>query len=128
MEGTVEFNFIYSCEAVKVKEFIGTIPRNIDYVNYIDIVNKLTKNDYYQHEPSDEVISSFLVKQLHSIFDKDVDSVFYVLGDLDDITVTNIMSFVESICDKEFKYNLYHYKETNIKGFEYLFKEINEFE
>lgn len=129
MQEHIEFNFVYSEDDGKVKDFIGTIPRNIDYVNYIDIVNKLTKNDFYQHKPSNEVIYSFLVKQLHAIFDKDnLDSVYYVLGDLDNETISNIKSFIESICDRDINYNIYHSSDTYIQDHEHLFKKITEFE
>ena len=77
MEAIVEFNFIYSKDAVKVKSFLGNVPRNIECINYMDIFNKLTKNDFYQFEPSDAVVSSYLMKQLQTVFDRDSLSIFY---------------------------------------------------
>ena len=57
-EEHIEFNFIYSNDALRVKTFLGNVPRSIECINYMDIFNKLTKNDFYQYEPSDAVVSS----------------------------------------------------------------------
>lgn len=128
MEETIEFNFIYTCDAVKVKQFLGNIPRSIDCINYIDIVNKLTKNDYYQYEPSDEVISSYLVKQLNSVFAKDtVSSVYYVLGTIDTEVIHNIQSFIKNITNKKVIFNIYHTSDISINKKE-LFNDIIVFE
>jgi hypothetical protein len=129
MEDIVEFNFIYTCDAVKVKEFLGKVPRNIDCVNYIDVVNKLTNNDYYQCEPSTEVVSSYLVKQLNSIFDKDsTSSVYYVLGSLDKDVISNVKEFILSLTEKEVKFNIYHTTDISLNGSTSLFDDTIEFE
>jgi hypothetical protein len=129
MEDIVEFNFIYTCDAVKVKEFLGKVPRNIDCVNYIDVVNKLTNNDYYQYEPSTEVVSSYLVKQLNSIFDKDsTSSVYYVLGSLDKDVISNVKEFILSLTEKEVKFNIYHTTDISLNGSTSLFDDTIEFE
>jgi len=77
METTIEFNFIYSKDAIKVKSFLGSVPRNIECVNYMDIFNKLTKNDFYQHEPSDAVVSSYLMKQLQTILERSTSTTIF---------------------------------------------------
>jgi len=129
MEDIVEFNFIYTCDAVKVKEFLGKVPRNIDCVNYIDVVNKLTNNDYYQYEPSTEVVSSYLVKQLNSIFDKEsTSSVYYVLGSLDKDVISNVKEFILSLTEKEVKFNIYHTTDISLNGSTSLFDDTIEFE
>ncbi len=43
MEEHIEFNFIYSDDALRVKTFLGNVPRSIECINYMDIFNKLTK-------------------------------------------------------------------------------------
>jgi len=129
MEEIIEFNFIYTHDAVKVKEFLGNVPRSIDCVNYIDIVNKLTKNDYYQYEPSDEVVSSYLVKQLQSVFSKDsISSVYYVLSSLDYEVITNVQSFVLDITTKNINFNIYHTQNVSIGDKEKLFNDVILFE
>jgi len=125
MEGSIDFNFIYTSNVLKTKVFLSKIPRGIDCVNYIDIVNKLTKNDYYNFEPSDEVVSSFLVKQLYSIFNKDsLTSVYYVLGSLDKVTISNIKFFIQSISNKEITFNMYCTPDISINGTSSLFNDI----
>ena len=129
METTIEFNFIYSKDAIKVKSFLGSVPRNIECVNYMDIFNKLTKNDFYQHEPSDAVVSSYLMKQLQTILDRSTTtSIFYVLGNLNDHTIKGIKRYVESLTTKDIEYNIYHSSDINVNGKVNLFENVVEFE
>jgi hypothetical protein len=129
METNIEFNFIYSTDAVKVKTFLGNVPRNIECINYMDIFNKLTKNDFYQSEPSDAVVSSYLMKQLQTVLDRNTTtSIFYVLGNLSEPTVKGIKSYVESLTNKEIEYNIYHSPDINVNGSAKLFKNVVEFE
>jgi hypothetical protein len=128
METNIEFNFIYSKDAVKVKSFLGSVPRNIECINYMDIFNKLTKNDFYQFEPSDAVVSSYLMKQLQTVFDRNAASIFYVLGNLNEPTVTGIKTYVESLTDNDITYNIYHSPDINVNGSAKLFKNVIEFE
>lgn len=129
METIIEFNFIYSKDAVKVKSFLGSVPRNIECINYMDIFNKLTKNDFYQYEPSDAVVSSYLMKQLQTALDRNTTtSIFYVLGNLNEPTVKGIKEYVESLTAKELQYNIYHSSDINVNGSSRLFKNVIEFE
>jgi len=129
METNIEFNFIYSKDAVKVKTFLGNVPRNIECINYMDIFNKLTKNDFYQSEPSDAVVSSYLMKQLQTVLDRNTTtSIFYVLGNLSEPTVKGIKSYVESLTNKEIEYNIYHSPYINVNCSAKLFKNVVEFE
>ena len=128
METNIEFNFIYSKDAVRVKAFLGNVPRNIECINYMDIFNKLTKNDFYQFEPSDAVVSSYLMKQLQTVFDRNAVSIFYVLGNLNEHTVTGIKSYVESLTNNDITYNIYHSPDINVNGSAKLFKNVIEFE
>lgn len=129
METSIEFNFIYSKDAVRVKTFLGTVPRNIECINYMDIFNKLTKNDFYQYEPSDAVVSSYLMKQLQTVLDRNTTtSIFYVLGHLNEPTVEGIKTYVESLTSKELVYNIYHSPDINVNGTAKLFENVVEFE
>ena len=79
----LHFNFVYAKDALSIKKYLNAIKEG-EKINYIDIVNKLTKNDYYQYEPSDAVVSSYLIKQLQSSVENiKVDKVYYVLSQLD---------------------------------------------
>lgn len=129
METSIEFNFIYSKDAVRVKTFLGSVPRNIECINYMDIFNKLTKNDFYQYEPSDAVVSSYLMKQLQTVLDRNTTtSIFYVLGHLNEPTIEGIKTYVESLTSKELVYNIYHSPDINVNGTAKLFENVVEFE
>jgi hypothetical protein len=128
MEEQIELNFVYSKDASKVKEFLGNIPRSIECINYMDIVNKLTKNDYYQFEPSDAVVSSFLIRQIQIAFERDtLRSLFYVLGSLDEQVINNIKGYVSTLTDKSITFNLY-YSSISVESYNHLFNDIIEFE
>ena len=129
METSIEFNFIYSKDAVRVKSFLGKVPRNIECINYMDIFNKLTKNDFYQFEPSDAVVSSYLMKQLQTILERTTTtSVFYVLGNLNERTVIGVKNYVETLTDRDIEYNIYHSPDINVNGAAKLFENVVEFE
>lgn len=129
METEIEFNFIYSKDAIKVKTFLGSVPRNIECISYMDIFNKLTKNDFYQFEPSDAVVSSYLMRQLQTVLGRNTTtSIFYVLGNLNKGTVIGVKKYVESLTDRDITYNIYHSPDININGTAELFKDVVEFE
>jgi hypothetical protein len=129
MDEVIELNFVYSNDATRVKEFLGNVPRSIECINYMEIVNKLTKNDYYQYEPSDTVVSSYLIRQIQSAFERDsLRSLFYVLGSVDEDVISNIKEYTQSLTQTPIRYNLYHSTSIDIKDSFHLFDNINEFE
>ena len=128
-EEHIEFNFIYSNDALRVKTFLGNVPRSIECINYMDIFNKLTKNDFYQYEPSDAVVSSYLMRQLQNAIGRNISTtIFYVLGSLNKETVGGIQSYVESLSDKSITYKIYHSPDITVNGTAELFDDIIEFE
>jgi hypothetical protein len=128
-EEHIEFNFIYSEDARRVKTFLGNVPRSIECINYMDIFNKLTKNDYYQFEPSDAVVSSYLMRQLQNAISRNISTtIFYVLGNLDKDTVNGIQEYVESLSKKPITYKIYHSPDIMVNGTAELFDDIIEFE
>ena len=129
MEEHIEFNFIYSNDAVRVKTFLGSVPRSIECINYMDIFNKLTKNDFYQYEPSDAVVSSYLMRQLQNAISRNISTTtFYVLGNLDKETISGIQEYVETLSDKPITYKMYHSPDIIVNGTAELFADIIEFE
>lgn len=129
MSETLEFSFIYSKDAVKIKAFLGSIPRSVECINYMDIYNKLSKNDYLQSEPSDIVVSSYLMRQLQTAVARSTTrSLFYVLGDLDKEIISGIKDYVKTLTCREIHYKIYHTPEVNINGSSFLFNEAVEFE
>jgi hypothetical protein len=129
MSETLEFSFIYSKDAVKIKTFLGSVPRSIECINYMDIYNKLAKNDYLQSEPSDIVVSSYLMRQLQvAVARSTTVSLFYVLGEFDKDVISGIKDYVESLTSKTIHYKIYHTPEVNLNGSSFLFSEAVEFE
>jgi hypothetical protein len=129
MEEVLEFSFIYSKDAVKVKSFLGSVPRGIECINYMDIYNKLSKNDYLQFEPSDAVVSTYLMKQLQTALGRTTtQNLYYVLGNFDKLTVKGIKDYVGSLTSREIYYKIYHTPEVNLNESMFLFNEAVEFE
>lgn len=129
MSETLEFSFIYSKDAVKIKAFLGSVPRSIECINYMDIYNKLAKNDYLQSEPSDIVVSSYLMRQLQTaVVRSTTRSLFYVLGELDREVISGIKDYVGTLTPRTIHYKIYHTPEVNLNGASFLFNEAVEFE
>jgi hypothetical protein len=128
MEELLEVNFVYANEPYKVKSFLERIPRNIECINYIDIYDKLAKNDYYDHKPSDAVVSTYLIKQIQYVIEKDLRSVYYVLGCIEKESVQNIQRYMQSLTNKSIVFNIYHSVDINLNGSSKLFQELREFE
>ena len=129
MNDHLEFSFVYSKDAVKIKSFLGLIPRNIECINYMDIYNKLSKNDYMQSEPSDAVVTSYLMKDLQLALGKrQAHSLYYVLGDLDKATIEGIKSYVKTLTFKSIYFKLYYTPGVIFNETEFLFDEMVEFE
>jgi len=116
------FNFVYSRDAITIKKYLSDRESG-ECINYIDVVNKLTKNDYYQYEPSDAVVSSYLIKQLQTILENvNTFTVFYVLSELDELIIANIKEYVEEWSVKPRKnYNIHHTEDISLNGVTNLF-------
>jgi len=120
-DNKIEINFVYSKDKCQIKSFLDSIPSHSEYINYLDIYNKLAKNDFYQCEPSDEVITSYLIKQLYLSLSKNVQEIYYEISTLDKDTLNNIKSFIQSIAECELEFNIYHSDCTYLNGTSKLF-------
>ena len=122
IETLLHFNFVYSKDALSIKKYLNTIEEG-EKINYIDIVNKLTKNDYYQFEPSDAVVSSYLIKHLQSAVENvKVDEVYYVLSQLDKQIITNIQEYVIQWANRLVQFNVHYTEDINLNGTTELFE------
>jgi hypothetical protein len=131
MEEFLDFVFVHSKDALKVKTFLGTVPRNIECINYMDIYNKLTKNDYFQSEPSDAVVSSYLMKQLQTLLGKDTTStIYYVLEELNEDVILGIKEYVLTLSEKDVNYHLIVSEDLidSVNGAAKLVESVNEFD
>ena len=108
MERAIEFNFVYSNCALQIKEFLSNVPKKAECINYIEILNKLTRNDYMQEEPSDVVVASYLIKQINSTMAKhDLSEVYYVLNNIDQETLQNVKTHVMNLTHREINFGIY---------------------
>ena len=108
MERPIEFNFVYSNCALQIKEFLSNVPKKAECINYIEILNKLTRNDYMQEEPSDVVVASYLIKQINSTMAKhDLSEVYYVLNNIDQETLQNVKNHVMNLTHREINFAIY---------------------
>ncbi len=96
-ENVIMINFVYSACEKSIKDFLRKIPDTAEYISYLEIYNKLSKNDFYQCDPSDEVITSYLIKQLNHSLSKNVSNLYYVISTIDKETLIKILSFISSI-------------------------------
>ncbi len=118
----LDFNFVYSKDALTIKKYLNGIEEG-EKINYIDIVNKLTKNDYYQYEPSDAVVSSYLIKHLQSAVENiKVEEVYYVLSQLDKEIITNIQEYVVKWAKRNVQFNVHYTEDINLNGTTDLFE------
>ena len=102
------FNFVCLPDAVSTKKFLDTIPRGVECINYISIINKLAKNDYAHEDPTDVVVSSYLIKNLYTVLKKDVaEEDYYVISSPEDEIINNVRAQIESFTARKIEYNIY---------------------
>lgn len=107
----VTINCIYDKDASKIRRYLKEAEFD-ECVNYMDIFNKLTKNDMYSKEPSDEVLGTFVFKQLERVIqEKNAKNIFYVLSSLDTEVIDNIKNTVIEMSMEEVTMNLYSFRE-----------------
>ena len=102
----LKFNFIHSYDILEIKRFIETLPRSLCVINYINIYNKLSKNDYLNEEASDVIVTGYLMKELQEYVNK-VNEIYYVLEHIDYEVISNIKKYNNSLTDKVIEYNIY---------------------
>ena len=104
----IEFNFVYSQCAISVNKFLDRIPKMAECISYIEVLNKLTRNDYMQEEPSDEVVASYLIKQINTVMTKkNLSLVYYVLSSKDQDTLESIMNYITQATHRQINYSIY---------------------
>jgi hypothetical protein len=104
-ERPIDFSFVYSKCAIQVKDFLDQVPKKAECISYIEVLNKLTRNDYMQEEPSDEVVASYLIKQISSILSKkDVELVYYVLSSKDQETINSVIDYAGAVTHRPIRY------------------------
>ena len=75
MEEHIEFNFIYSDDALRVKTFLGNVPRSIECINYIDILRVVRK----KHRDIYSIHNLYKVWKVWKDMPKPFPLIFYIL-------------------------------------------------
>lgn len=126
----LEFNCVYSRDAISIKKFFKRNEKH-PCINYMDVFNKLYKNDLFNDEPSDIIVSAFIQNKIEEVFSKleETSSIFYAVSSLDPEMLCNLKSKIQSIYPHRMHFNLYVPKKdkdhVKISGFR--FKEIKYF-
>lgn len=129
MINSIEISLVYSNNALKIKKFLDSLPKGTDCINYMDIYNKLTKNDYLQSEPSDAVVSSYLMINLQSALNKrGIHTLYYVLSNSDASTIESIQKYIKTLTTKQTQFKLYYTPEIDITEINSFFYETIKFE
>lgn len=122
----IKINCIYSKEATHVKQFLKKI-RGFDIVNYMDIMNKLTKNDVYSNEPSDLIINSHIIRLLEKmIIEKNVKIIYYVISNLEHETIYNLKEYINSLSDDEIEYTVFIKDKSEYNNIHFMFDNVYE--
>jgi len=96
MEKGIEFVFVWAECALDVKGVLDGAPRHAECISYIEVLNKMTRTDYMQTEPSDAVVSSQLMRQLHTALTRSATrTIYYVVSSVDSETISSIMQHVQ---------------------------------
>jgi hypothetical protein len=107
------FNCVYSKDAVNINLFLREQEGHV--VSYIDIMNKLSKRDVYNEEPSDDIVAFHVFSSLRESLSlvQDSENLFYVLSSTETEIMENLKELIEEIYQNEFIFNLYiHEGET----------------
>jgi hypothetical protein len=98
-------NFVYANQAILIKKFLKK-NKDIPVINYMDIINKLTKSDVFLVEPSNYIVESVIIKDITNMIEKETENFIYVLGDLDDEKISNLIEFISNISKNSYKFKL----------------------
>lgn len=92
----IEVSFVYAHDALSIKKYLKTCTN--DYIiNYIDVINKLTKGDIYSKEPSDIIVKTYILNEIENFIKSGSDSLYYVLSSLDINIIKTFIPLLKSI-------------------------------
>ncbi len=102
----MEFYCVYLEDKYTIKKYLNNI-HSKSIINYVDIYNKLTKNDVYLSEPNRMVIYS----KIYAILNKIIlvnkqQQIYYVISELDIDMLKNIKLIVEDLYKNVFTFYL----------------------
>lgn len=102
----MEFYCIYFEDKYTTKKYLNNI-HSKSIINYIDIYNKLIKNDIYLTEPSKVVIYSKIYTLLYKIISiNKKQNIYYIIPELDINMLKNLKLTIEDLYENVFTFYL----------------------
>lgn len=126
----MEFYCVYAKDALAIKKYLGRVNSKAIKISYIDVYNKLTKNDVYLSEPNEKVVHSRIYSLLQKTLVIDCDEkskVYYVISELDREMIKSLRSMIKDFYGKPFTFVLISRNQDLVKGFNSLFHEVKTF-
>ena len=106
----IVITFIKMKNLFSLKKAMAVFPRGIETISYLDIYNKLAKKEDRLNEPSEALISTYIIKQLNTLLaDENTTHLCYILDTTDnDITekIENITEFISERSEKPVEFEL----------------------
>ena len=106
----IAITFIKMKNLFSLKKAMAAFPRGIETISYLDIYNKLAKKEDRLNEPSEALISTYIIKQLNTLLaDENTTHLCYILDTTDnDITekIENITEFISERSEKPVEFEL----------------------
>jgi hypothetical protein len=126
----MEFYCVYAKDALAIKKYLGKVNAKAIKISYIDIYNKLTKNDVYLSEPNEMVVYSKVYSLLQKTLLMDCNestTIYYVISDLDKDMIRGLRSMIKDFYKHPFNFILMSREQDLVKGFNSLFHEVKTF-
>jgi hypothetical protein len=126
----MEFYCVYAKDALAIKKYLSRVNAKAIKISYIDIYNKLTKNDVYLSEPNEMVVYSrvyTLLQKTLLINCKENITIYYVISELDKDMIKSLRFMIKELYKQPFTFNLIYREEDFIKGYNSLFHEVKTF-
>ena len=126
----MEFYCVYAKDALAIKKYLGRVNAKAIKISYIDIYNKLTKNDVYLSEPNEMVVYSKVYALLQKTLLVDCNEetkVYYVISDLDKEMIKGLRSMIKDFYKQPFTFMLVSRDQDLEKGYNSLFHDVKTF-
>jgi hypothetical protein len=126
----MEFYCVYAKDALAIKRYLSKVNPKAIKISYIDIYNKLTKNDVYLSEPNEMVVYSKVYTLLQKTLLVDCNEeakVYYVISELDKEMIRGLRLMIRDLYKQPFSFILVSREEDFAKGYSGLFHETKTF-
>lgn len=121
---------MYARDAFAIKRYLGRVSSKSIKISYIDVYNKLTKNDVYMSEPNEMVVYSKVYTLLQKTLLTECDDktkVYYVISELDKEMIKGLKAMIKELYAKSFSFVLIAHKDAQVQGYGNIFHEIKTF-